>query len=551
MNVQLLTILFVGISFAIYGWIAYRSKASSTSEFYVAGSGVGPISNGMATAADMMSAAGFVSLPGIIAFIGADGAAYLLGPPGGFLLLGIFVAPFLRRFGKFTIPDFFGDRYYSNAARTVALVCAVCVSFTYLSGQMRGVGVVFSRFLEVSIESGVLIGSAIVFAYAVWGGMKGITYTQVAQYCILGIAFITPIVFLSIMMTNNPIPMLGLGDTMSDGVYLLDKLDGLKEEFGFSAFTEMHRSTLDTVFITCTLMLGTAGMPHIIVRFFTVPKVSDARRSVAWTLFFTAVILLVTPTVSAFAMTYFLESINGLSYSEVPGWFTTWEGTGLIQFNDLNGDGLIRFAGDTTNELILDRDIMFLASPEFSNLPKWVIALVAAGGLAAALSTAAGLILVISTAISHDLIKKQFAPKMNEKRELVFARLSASLAICVGIYFGINPPSFVMETVALAFSIATASFFPALVLGIFTKRINKEGAIAGMVVGFLVSVCYILYYQFLGGKEHGYWMGISSQGIGVVGLIANLIVTLAITWFFPAPPEEVQKMVDRIRKPAR
>ena len=550
MDIRTLTFIFVGATFGIYLLIAYLSRARSTSDFYVAGGGVSPLANGMATAADFMSAATFISVPGIVAFLGYDAGVYLIGPPGGFVLLGILIAPYLRKFGKFTIPDFVGDRYYSNVARSVAIICALCVSLTYLSGQMRGVGVVFSRFLEVPINLGVVIGAAIVLVYAVWGGMKGITYTQVAQFCILAFAFLVPIVFLSIMLTNNPIPMVGWAGTEAGGsMYLMDKLNGLNQELGFSAFTAQNKPTIDLFCIAATLMFGTAGMPHIIIRYFTVPKVSDARKSVAWTVLFIAFIMIVTPTVSVFARTYFIESLQNLPYADVPGWFKTWEGIGLITFNDLNGDGLIQYLAGSANELIIDNDIMFLASPEMARLPNWVIALVAAGGLAAALSTAAGLLLVISSAISHDFLKREIMPAMTEKQELIAARSCAVFAIGVGIYFGINPPSFVIETVALAFSIAASTFFPAIVLGIFNTRVNKEGAVAGMVVGLLFSVGYIIYFQFLGGNEHGYWMDISPQGIGIVGLLLNLIVTFGVGRFFPEPPEEVQQMVEGIRYP--
>lgn len=549
MDVRTLTFLFVGITFLLYIVIAYWSRASSTKEFYVAGGGVPPVLNGMATAADMMSVATFISVPGIIAILGFDAAVYLYAPPGGFLLLGILIAPYLRKFGKFTVPDFIGDRYYSNLARTVAVICAVFVSLTYLSGQMRGVGVVFSRFLEVSITAGVLIGAGIVFLYAVWGGMKGITYTQVAQYCILGFAFLVPIIFLSIMLTNNPIPFFGMGSKTVEGVYLLDKLNGLNTEFGFAEFTSQNKPTIDLFCIGMTLMLGTAGLPHIVIRFFTVPKVSDARKSVAWTILFIGIIFLCVPAVSVFSRTLLLETTHNLPYTDVPGWFKTWESIGLLAFNDLNGDGLIQYVAGSANELRIDNDIIFLASPEMAQLPGWVMALVAAGGLAAALSTAAGLLLVISTAISHDLIKKQFLPGISDKQELVYARLCAAGAVGIGIYFGLNPPSFVIETVALAFSIAASSIFPPIFMGIFFKKVNMQGAVAGMLTGLLFSVGYIVYFQFLGGKEHGYWMDISPQGIGVVGMLLNFIVTFAVGRFFPPPPQEVQDMVERIRYP--
>ena len=549
MDTQVLIFIFVGVTFAIYIAIAYWARAGSTNEFYIAGGGVPPVLNGMATAADMMSVATFISVPGIIAILGYDASVYLLGPPGGFLLLGILVAPYLRKFGKFTIPDFIGDRYYSNTARTVAVICALFVSLTYLSGQMRGVGVVFSRFLEVSITAGVLIGAAIVFLYAVWGGMKGITYTQVAQYCILGFAFLVPIIFLSIQLTQNPVPYLSWGGQTTDGVYLLDKLNNLNAEFGFSAFTAQQKPTIDLFCIALTLMIGTAGMPHIIVRFFTVPRVSDARKSVAWTILFISVVFLAMPAVSVFSRTFLLDTVVGTPYATVPEWFKTWESIGLIAFNDLNGDGLIQYVAGAANELRIDNDIIFLASPEMAQLPNWVIALVAAGGLAAALSTAAGLLLVISTAISHDLIKRQLRPDMSDKQELIYARLCAAGAVGVGIYFGINPPSFVIETVALAFSIAAAAIFPPIFVGIFWKRVNMQGAVAGMVAGLIFSVGYIVYFQFLGGNLNGYWLDISPQGIGVVGMLLNFAVTFVVGRFFPDPPAEVQEMVEQIRYP--
>ena len=549
MDTQVLIFIFVGVTFAIYIAIAYWARAGSTNEFYIAGGGVPPILNGMATAADMMSVATFISVPGIIAILGYDASVYLLGPPGGFLLLGILIAPYLRKFGKFTIPDFIGDRYYSNTARTVAVICALFVSLTYLSGQMRGVGVVFSRFLEVSITAGVLIGAAIVFLYAVWGGMKGITYTQVAQYCILGFAFLVPIIFLSIQLTQNPVPYLSWGGQTTDGVYLLDKLNNLNAEFGFSAFTAQQKPTIDLFCIALTLMIGTAGMPHIIVRFFTVPKVSDARKSVAWTILFISIVFLAMPAVSVFSRTFLLDTVVGTPYATVPEWFKTWESIGLIAFNDLNGDGLIQYVAGAANELRIDNDIIFLASPEMAQLPNWVIALVAAGGLAAALSTAAGLLLVISTAISHDLIKRQLKPDMSDKQELIYARLCAAVAVGVGIYFGINPPSFVIETVALAFSIAAAAIFPPIFVGIFWKRVNMQGAVAGMVAGLVFSVGYIVYFQFLGGNQNGYWLDISPQGIGVVGMLLNFAVTFVVGRFFPDPPAEVQEMVEQIRYP--
>lgn len=545
-----LTFLFVGITFLLYTVIAWRSRASSTSDFYVAGGGVSPLANGMATSADFMSVAAMLSVPGIIATQGYDAAVYLLGPPGGFVLLGMLIAPYLRKFGKFTVADFIGDRYYSHTARSIAVVCALAVSLTYLAGQMRGVGVVFSRFLEVPVELGVVIGAGIVFVYAVWGGMKGITYTQVAQFCVLAFALLVPIIFLSILLTNNPIPFLGWGGKTADGsMFLLEKLDGLNREFGFEAFTEQSKPTLNLVCIGLTLMLGTAGMPHIIIRFFTVPKVSDARLSVAYTLLFICLVFMCIPPAAAFSRTYLLETLNHMPYAEVPAWFHTWEEIHLLQFTDLNGDGLIAHVAGPANELVIDNDIIFLAIPEIAQLSNWVVALVAAGALAAALSTAAGLLLVISTSVSHDLVKKQFRPNMSDKMELLIARICAGLAVGIGIYFGIHPPSFIIETIALAFSIAAATFFPAILLGIFRTKTNQQGAIAGMLAGFLFAVGYIIYFQFLGGKADGYWLGISAQGIGVIGMLINVAVTLGVGKFFPDPPTAVQDMVKKIRHP--
>ena len=552
MDVQTLTLIFVGASFTLYAVIAYGSKARSTRDFYVAGGGVSPLANGMATAADWMSAATFISLPGIVSFMGYDGAVYLLGGSGGFVLLALLIAPYLRKFGKYTIPAFIGDRYYSNTARTLAVICATIISFTYLAGQMRGVGVVFSRFLEMSIDTGVYVGAGIVFIYAVWGGMKGITYTQVAQYCVLIFAFLVPSIFLSILLTNNPIPFLGLGDTVADGsVHFIDRLNGLEKEFGFSEFTAQHSTTLNLVAMALTLMIGTAGMPHVIIRFFTVPKVSDARKSVGYALLFITILFLCIPAVGAFARTYFLEAINHQPYANVPQWFNTWEDIGLISFNDGNGDGVIQYLADENNELAIDRDILFLASPEIANLPAWVIALVAAGGLAAALSTAAGLLLVISTANSHDLLKKQFTPNISDKQELLAARICSAFAIGVGIYFGIHPPGFVMETIALAFGIAASALFPAIFLGIFYKKMNKQGAIAGMLAGLVFSLSYIVYFRFMGGDPDDYLLGISAQGVGLPGMILSFVVTLVVAQFYEAPPAGIQEMVEDMRYPER
>ena len=470
MSLQFSIWLIVGLTFALYIGIAIWSRASSTNEFYVAGKGVHPIANGMATAADWMSAASFISMAGIISFLGYDGSVYLMGWTGGYVLLALLLAPYLRKFGKFTVPAFIGDRYYSNTARTVAVFCALIVSFTYIAGQMRGVGVVFSRYLEVDINSGVFIGMGIVLFYAILGGMKGITYTQVAQYCVLIFAFMVPAIFISIEMTNNPIPQLGFGSVGSDGVYLLDKLNGLHQELGFSQYTSGSKSKLDIFFITAALMIGTAGLPHVIVRFFTVKRVSDARKSAGWALLFIAILYTTAPAIAVFARTNLIETVSEKNYNDMPSWFKKWEDTGLLEFNDKNNDQIIQYNGDETiNELTIDRDIMVLANPEIAQLPNWVIALLAAGALAAALSTAAGLLLVISSSVSHDLIKRIVKPDISEKGELIAARLSAFFAVLLAGYFGINPPDFVAATVALAFGLAAASFFPAIVLGIFYK----------------------------------------------------------------------------------
>ncbi len=545
-----LTILFVGSTFLLYAFIAWRSKANSTKDFYVAGGSVSPVANAMATAADFMSVATMLSVPGLVAAVGYDATPYLIGPAGGFFLLGILIAPYLRKFGKFTIPDFIGDRYYSHTARTIAVLCALIITTTYLAGQMRGVGVVFSRFLEVSIELGVVIGAFIVFLYAVWGGMKGITYTQVAQFCVLSFAFLIPIIFLSILLTNNALPWISwAGQTTGEEVFLLDKLDGLNEEFGFKAFTAQGRSTLDLFCLSVSLMVGTAGMPHIIIRYFTVPKVSDARRSVAYTLLFIGLIFTATAPLSAFARTYMLEALNGLPYNNVPDWFRTWEQTKLITFNDLNGDGIIQFVGGADNELAIDFDVTFLAIPQIANLSNWVVALVAAGALAAALSTAAGLLLVFSSSVSHDLVKKQLKPNISEQSELNIARLCAAGAVVIGIYFGINPPSFIIETVALAFGIGSATFFPAIFLGIFFKSINREGAIAGMLVGLVFSLSYIIYFQFMDGDKEHLLLDISAQGIGTIGMVLNFITSIVVSRFYKDTPQEIQDLVESIRYP--
>ncbi len=554
MDVQTLTYIIVGLTFALYIGIAIWSRAGSTKDFYVAGGGVSPLANGMATAADWMSAASFISMAGLISFMGYDGTVYLMGWTGGYVLLALLLAPYLRKFGKFTVPDFIGDRYYSNVARTVAVVCALFVSFTYVAGQMRGVGIVFARFLEVDINVGVIIGMVIVFFYAVLGGMKGITYTQVAQYCVLIFAYMVPAIFISILMTGNPIPQLGFGGTLSDGTYLLDKLDGLHLELGFAAYTDGSKSMIDVFFITAALMVGTAGLPHVIVRFFTVPKVKDARISAGYALVFIAILYTTAPAVSAFARTNLINTVNDQPYTSMPSWFGNWENTNLIKFDDKNGDGKINYVADASaNELTIDRDIMVLANPEIADLPNWVIALVAAGGLAAALSTAAGLLLVISTSVAHDLFKKQLAPNISEKNELWAARGAAVLAVCVAGYFGINPPGFVAAVVALAFGLAAASFFPAIIMGIFYKRMNKEGAIAGMVVGLGVTLFYMMRYKlgWIGGPStpEDWWFGISPEGFGTVGMIINFIVSIVVSNLTPAPPTEVQDMVENIRFP--
>tara|TARA_R110001632_G_scaffold229875_1_gene366715 strand:+ start:39217 stop:40905 length:1689 start_codon:yes stop_codon:yes gene_type:complete len=554
MSIQTWTWILVGITFTLYIGIAIWSRASSTKDFYVAGGGVSPLANGLATAADWMSAASFISMAGIISFGGYDGSVYLMGWTGGYVLLALLLAPYLRKFGKFTVPDFIGDRYYSNTARSVAVFCALLVSFTYVAGQMRGVGLVFSRFLEVDINTGVMIGMIIVLFYAVLGGMKGITYTQVAQYCVLIFAFMVPAIFISIQMTNNAIPQIGFGGVDENGVYLLDKLDQLHKELGFAEYTSGSKSTLDVFFITAALMVGTAGLPHVIVRFFTVKKVADARKSAGWALLFIAILYTTAPAIAVFSRTNLIETVSNKEYASVPEWFKNWETTGLIEFNDKNGDGKIQYVGDASlNELTVDRDIMVLANPEIANLPNWVIALVAAGGLAAALSTAAGLLLVISSSVSHDLIKKMIKPSISEKGELVAARLSAVVAVCVAGYFGIHPPDFVAATVALAFGLAAASFFPAIVLGIFSKRINKEGAVAGMVVGILLMLFYMTKFKFDwfgGGTKEDWWFGVSPEGFGTVAMIVNFIVSIVISKFTAAPPKEVQEIVENIRIPS-
>ena len=554
MSLQIWIWIIVGLTFAIYIGIAILSKAGSTNEFYIAGKGVNPIANGMATAADWMSAASFISMAGIISFIGYDGSVYLMGWTGGYVLLALLLAPYLRKFGKFTVPDFIGDRYYSNLARTVAVFCALIVSFTYIAGQMRGVGIVFSRYLEVDINSGVFIGMGIVLFYAILGGMKGITYTQVAQYCVLIFAFMVPAIFISIQMTGNPIPQIGFGSESVDGFYLLDKLNGLHQELGFSEYTSGSKSKLDVFLITAALMIGTAGLPHVIVRFFTVKKVSDARKSAGWALLFIAILYTTAPAIAVFARTNLIDTVSEKDYSSMPYWFKKWEDTGLLKFDDKNNDNIIQYLADEEfNELTIDKDIMVLANPEIAGLPNWVIALLAAGAIAAALSTAAGLLLVISSSISHDLIKRIINPNITDKGELVAARISAFFAVMLAGYFGINPPDFVAATVALAFGLAAASFFPAIVLGIFYKKMNKEGAISGMVIGILSMLFYMTKFKFGwfgGGSSEEWWFGVSPEGFGTIAMLINSIVSLTVAKFTAPPPKNIVKLVENIRLPS-
>lgn len=553
MGILTWTYILVGLSFALYIGIAIWSRAGSTKEFYVAGGGVSPLANGMATAADWMSAASFISMAGLISFMGYDGSVYLMGWTGGYVLLALLLAPYLRKFGKFTVPDFVGDRYYSRTARLVAVVCAIFISFTYVAGQMRGVGIVFSRFLEVQIETGVIIGMIIVLFYAVLGGMKGITYTQVAQYCVLIFAYMVPAIFISLLLTGNPVPQLGLGSELKDGGYLLDKLDGLLTELGFAAFTSGSKATIDVFCITAALMVGTAGLPHVIVRFFTVPRVRDARKSAGYALVFIAILYTTAPAIGAFGMYNMLQTTSNQSIAEMPQWVNNWQKTGLIAVDDKNGDGRIQYLkGPEQNELIIDKDIMVLANPEIAQLPNWVIALVAAGGLAAALSTAAGLLLVISTSISHDLLKKSFLPGISEKNELLAARAAAAVAVVIAGYFGINPPGFVAEVVAFAFGLAAASFFPVIIMGIFSKRMNREGAIAGMVTGLVFTIAYISYFKFINPEantQDNWLFHISPEGIGTLGMLLNFVVSFVIAKMTPAPPAAVQELVEEIRVP--
>jgi cation/acetate symporter len=553
MEQQLWIWIMVGVTFTLYIGIAIWSRASSTKEFYVAGEGVSPIANGMATAADWMSAASFISMAGIISFTGYDGSVYLMGWTGGYVLLALLLAPYLRKFGQFTVPDFIGDRYYSNTARAVAVFCALIVSFTYIAGQMRGVGLVFSRYLSVDINTGVFIGMGIVLFYAVLGGMKGITYTQVAQYCVLIFAFLVPAIFISMIMTGIAIPQIGMGSEGADGMYLLEKLDGLHRELGFHQYTSGSKSTLDVFLITAALMMGTAGLPHVIVRFFTVKKVRDARKSAGWALLFIAILYTTAPAIAVFARTNLIQTVSNKPYETLPEWFSNWETTGLLTYTDKNQDGIVQYVADPEiNELVIDKDIIVMANPEIANLPNWVIGLMAAGALAAALSTAAGLLLVISSSVSHDLLKKIIYPKITEKGELIAARVAAVFAVILAGYFGINPPDFVAATVALAFGLAAASFFPAIVMGIFSKRMNKEGVISGMVVGISLMLFYMMKFKlgfFGGGTSEDWWFGVSPEGFGTLAMCANILVALIISSQTAAPPKEVQLMVDEIRKP--
>lgn len=559
MDIQTMTFIVVGITFALYIGIAIWARAGSTKEFYVAGGGINPVANGMATAADWMSAASFISMAGLISFMGYDGSVYLLGWTGGYVLLALCLAPYLRKFGKFTVPDFIGDRYYSQTARTVAVVCAIFVCFTYVAGQMRGVGVVFSRFLEVDITMGVLIGMGIVFFYSVLGGMKGITYTQVAQYCVMIFAYLVPAIFISIIMTGHVIPQFGFGAELADGSgqSLLQKLDGLSTELGFNEYTSGTKSVIDVFCITAALMVGTAGLPHVIVRFFTVPKVRDARKSAGWALVFIALVYTTAPAIASFARVNMIETINGkeqtgTEYTQAASWIKNWEKTGLIEWQDKNGDGKMFYSGDERNEMKVDRDIMVLANPEIADLPVWVIALVAAGGVAAALSTSAGLLLVISTSVSHDMLKRNLMPQITEKQELFYARLAAAVAVVIAGYLGINPPGFVAQVVAFAFGLAASSFFPAIILGIFHKRMSSKGAVAGMLSGIGFTAAYIIYFKFIEPAANipdNWLLGISPEGIGTIGMLVNFTVAFVVYKLGDDAPEDVQQMVEDIRYP--
>lgn len=568
MDLQTLTFIIVGLTFAVYIGIAFWARAGTTSEFYVAGGSIHPVANGMATAADWMSAASFISMAGLIAFFGYGGSVFLMGWTGGYVLLAMLLAPYLRKYGKFTVPEFIGDRYYSKAARIVAVVCLIVASVTYVIGQMKGVGVAFSRFLEVSYEVGLLVGMGIVFIYAVMGGMKGITYTQIAQYVVLIFAYTIPAIFISLELTGNPIPQLGLGSTLvNSDVYLLDKLDQVVTELGFSEYsTSVRLSSLNTFVYTLSLMIGTAGLPHVIIRFFTVSKVSDARKSAGWALVFITLLYTTAPAVAAMARLNLHQTIapeqgQNLLYEERPNWFKNWEKTGLLQFEDKNGDGRILYSADkTTNEMVkVDRDIMVLANPEIARLPSWVIALVAAGGLAAALSTAAGLLLAIASAISHDLLKGVIKPEITEQQELLASRIAMACAIALAGYLGFNPPDFAAGTVALAFGLAASSIFPALMMGIFSARVNKEGAIAGMVAGITVTLLYVFQHKgvmfvastsYLGDMKANWFFGIEPNAFGAIGAIVNFTVANIVSRFTAVPPDHIQHLVEDIRIPS-
>ena len=591
MSITTWTWILVGVTFAIYIIVAVRTRALSTGAFYTAERSIHPVLNGMATGADWMSAASFISMAGLISFMGRDGSIYLMGWTGGYVLLAMLLAPYLRKYGKFTVPEFIGDRYYSQSARVISLICAIFISFTYVAGQMRGVGVVFSRFLNVPINTGVVIGMCIVFIYAVLGGMKGVTYTQVAQYCILIIAYMIPAIYISIMLTNNPIPAFGFGSTISpggaailqdpstQGRYLLDVLNGIHKDLGFSEYTSGVRPKIDLFFIVVALMVGTAGLPHVIIRFFTVPRIRDARASAGWALFFIVLLYTAAPAVAVFARTNFIKTVHNVHYDHAPQWLKNWESTGLIAWVDKNGDGIMqygpgkaiagkpKYTGKTgnlgqalvsniittgPNELYIDRDIMVLANPEIARLPNWVIALVAAGGLAAALSTAAGLLLVISASISHDLMKGVLMPGMSEKGELLWARCGAAGAVVIAGLFGIFPPGFVAQVVAFAFGLAAASFFPAIIMGIFSKKTNVYGAMTGMIAGITFTTAYIVYFKFINpgaNRPENWWFGISPEGIGAVGMIINFVLMFVVSRVTPEPPQEIQDLVEKLRYP--
>tara|TARA_R110000868_G_scaffold162903_3_gene394728 strand:+ start:215171 stop:216937 length:1767 start_codon:yes stop_codon:yes gene_type:complete len=579
MDLTTLTYIAVGLSFALYIGIAIWAKASTTGEFYVAGKGVNPVINGMATAADWMSAASFISMAGLIAFLGYGGSVYLMGWTGGYCLLAMLLAPYLRKYGKFTVPEFIGDRYYSRTARIVAVICLIFISFTYVAGQMRGVGIVFSRFLEVELLTGLAVGMGIVFIYAVLGGMKGVTYTQVAQYCVLIVAYTIPAIFIAFQLTGNPIPQLAFGSTVNGtGEFMLDRLNHIVTELGFLEYTTTNKSTIDIFAITLALMVGTAGLPHVIVRFFTVPKVRDARSSAGWALVFIALLYTTAPAVGAMARLNLTETVQigavgdpegNLKFEDRPDWMERWESTGLLKFEDKNGDGRIQYYNDANadfaakaaeygwagNELSVDRDIMVLANPEIAQLPNWVIALVAAGGIAAALSTAAGLLLVISSSVSHDLLKGTFTPNMTEKQELMAGRIGAAVAILIAGYLGYNPPGFVAQVVAFAFGLAAASLFPVIIMGIFSKKVNREGAVAGMLVGLVFTMGYIMSYKgifipvLIENVPENWLFGISPEGIGVVGMMLNFIVAFSVSKVTAEPPEHIQRLVEDIRVP--